>query len=231
MSYQSASPALHQEPLLLTEEYCSLKGCMDLMCAKIFKSLSPLTSLSFSHGWGLTCDCYAFGIIFACLIWGISSSPISQHDLVRFRMDCRVDTYYLHLGCVEVSYPSSSTQAWEAVFVASVQGSWPSLSVQERIFVFSKLCRIVSQPSGSRGRSWHWHLDWLCLSPVLGVSSTSSSPSSLRQNLECSGHSGEVSFFGALAFCSLHLRLASYIQLGKAPERDNEVSRRRHIIF
>lgn len=156
---------------------------------------------------------------------------MSQCDLVHFKMDGKVDTYYLHLGCVEVSYPSSNTLAWEAVFVASVQCSWPSLPVQERIFVFSKLCRIVSQPSGSRGRNWHWHLDWLCLSPVLGVSSTSSSPSSLRPNLECSGHSGEVSFLGALAFCFLDLRLACLVQLWRVPESDSEVSRRRHVIF
>lgn len=39
LSYQSALPALHQEPTLLTEEHCSLKGCMDLTCAEMFKSL------------------------------------------------------------------------------------------------------------------------------------------------------------------------------------------------
>lgn len=110
-------------------------------------------------------------------------------------------------------------QLERAVPSVSCPGSSGQACLFERGFFTSVSCaESLPQPSGLRGRSCHWHLDWLRLSPVLGVSSISSSPSSLRWSLECSGHSGEVSFFG-------------FVQWLKEPESGSEVRRKWHMIF
>lgn len=90
--------------MLVTEEYSSLKDYTDFVCAEMFERF-PSNKFVLLR-WGLPCDCYAFGVIFACLILAISSTPMSQHDLVHFKIDSKVDKYYFHLGCLEISYSS-----------------------------------------------------------------------------------------------------------------------------
>lgn len=187
----------------------------------------PSKTLSFSQGWGLTCDFSAFGVVFACLIGAINSPPMPLHDLVHSKMDCEAGTYLLwHMRPLRMhrASPSLSSPAWEscgfcAMFLVKPVCSREDFSllqvVQTRITAFRFKGKELALRFGLTVFFPSWECPQFLLHPAVW--------DKVWNAVDILGR------WVSLVFS--RPRPACFVQWLKEPERGSEVSRKWHMIF